>query len=387
MNLFDPATYRAVRRPLLQAETLPPECYTSPEFYQREVSNIFMKVWNCVGREDFIKKPGDYFTQTIVGSSVIVIRGRDNKIRAFVNACRHRGARLVEGDGRCKSLVCPYHAWTYDLDGKLLAFSFMEETENLDAKDYGLIEVKLDTWQGFIFVNFDPNCISLKEFLGDLDQYTESYGFADMVTVGRRDWVFQTNWKIYAESSSEGIHLPMVHKKSIGHVMSRDKCKFETIDGGNFGVLRTISDRSRAVLEGDKGFDKIPGLRGTAAEGAQYIFINPCTTLGADLDCMWYKTVVPEGINQVRHITGFCFPKFSLERPDAEEILKNYMKRFVMVIEEDADITEKQFHGLKNPLARPGRFAQGEHLVHSFDNWVLDQVVGREQVEHRAAAE
>src|SRR5262245_16257511 len=110
MNLFDPATYRAVRRPLLQAETLPPECYTSPEFYQREVSNIFMKVWNCVGREDFIKKPGDYFTQTIVGASVIVIRGRDNKIRAFVNACRHRGSRLVEGDGRCKSLVCPYHA-------------------------------------------------------------------------------------------------------------------------------------------------------------------------------------------------------------------------------------------------------------------------------------
>jgi phenylpropionate dioxygenase-like ring-hydroxylating dioxygenase large terminal subunit len=202
---------------------------------------------------------------------------------------------------------------------------------------------------GFIFVNFDPNCMSLKQYLGDLDRYTESYDFADMVTVGRRDWTFRTNWKIYAESSSEGIHLPLVHKKTIGHVMSRDKCKFETIDGapGNFHVLRTIADRSRAVLEGDQGFDKIPTLRGTAAEGAQYIYVNPTMTMGADLDCMWYKIVVPEGIDKVRHITGFCFPKFSLARPDAEEILKNYHKRFVMVIEEDGAITEKQYEGCR----------------------------------------
>jgi phenylpropionate dioxygenase-like ring-hydroxylating dioxygenase large terminal subunit len=137
MDLFDPKTYAALRRPLLEAETLPVECYTSPEFYKREVSNIFMKCWNCVGREDFIPKPGDYFTETLVGASLIMMRGRDKKIRAFVNACRHRGTKLLDGSGNCRAITCPYHGWAYNLDGSLLAFNFMEQTQNLQPKDFG----------------------------------------------------------------------------------------------------------------------------------------------------------------------------------------------------------------------------------------------------------
>lgn len=389
MDLFDPARYAGVRRPLLEAQTMPVDCYTSPEFYQREIEQIFMKCWNCIGREDFIKKPGDYYTQSLVGMSLIIMRGNDNKIRAFVNSCRHRGAKLLEGDGHCAAVACPYHGWAYNTDGSLRAFNAMEEAKNLEPKDYGLIEIKLETWMGFIFVNFDPNCISLREYLGDLDQYVESYGFADMVTVGRKDFVIRTNWKSYVENSIEPIHLPLVHQKSIGHVFSDKKNKVDMIDGapGNFGIFRTITDKSRAVLRGDQGFDKIPTLRGTAAEGAQYMVVNPCTVIGGDLDCMWFKHMVPEGPHMVRNITAFCFPKASLARPDAEAILKNYFKRFYMVINEDSAIAERQFAGINNPLARPGRYSGYEKLVHVFDNWVLDRVVGREAVENRVAAE
>lgn len=389
MNLFDPARYAAVRRPLLEAETLPLECYTSPEFYQREVQEIFMKCWNCIGREDFIKKPGDYYTQSLVGTSLIIVRGSDNKIRAFANTCRHRGAKLLEGDGHCAAIACPYHGWVYNLDGSLCAFNAMEQTKNLDPKNFGLTEIKLDTWMGFIFVNFDPNCIGLKEYLGNLDQHTESYGFADMVTVGRKDFVIRTNWKSYVENSIEPIHLPLVHKKSIGHVFLNKNNKCDFIDGtpGNFGIMRTITDRSRAVLQGDQGFDKIPNLRGTAAEGAQYMVINPCTVIGGDLDCMWFKHMTPEGPHMVRNITAFCFPKSALARTDSEAILKNYFKRFFMVIGEDSAIAETQFAGISNPLAKPGRYSGFEKLVYLFDNWVLDRVVGREPAEQRVAAE
>jgi phenylpropionate dioxygenase-like ring-hydroxylating dioxygenase large terminal subunit len=106
-DLFDPTRYAAVRRPLLEASTLPPECYTSSAFYEREVSNIFMRCWNLIGRADYVSKPGDFFTHTLVGSSLIVMHGEDGKIRAFVNSCRHRGAKLMEGDGNCKSMRCP----------------------------------------------------------------------------------------------------------------------------------------------------------------------------------------------------------------------------------------------------------------------------------------
>ena len=193
MDLFSPATYAGVRRPLREAETLPPECYVSEEFYKREVSNIFMKCWNCMGREDYIKNPGEYFTQSLVGVSVIIMLGEDMKIRAFVNSCRHRGTKLLEGKGQCREIMCPYHAWTYNTDGSLRSFNAMQEAKNLKPEEYGLLEVKCDTWSGFIFVNFDPNSISIQQFIGRLGDNTDSYNWPDMVRQ-RQGWLAVHPW-------------------------------------------------------------------------------------------------------------------------------------------------------------------------------------------------
>src|SRR5882672_10758412 len=118
-ELFNPRHYEAVRRPLLDAETLPAWCYTSQDFYKREVERIFMKVWNFVGSADQIANPGDYFTLTFVGVPLIILRDHEGTIRAFANSCRHRGSELLSASGNCKLIVCPYHSWTYDLDGGL----------------------------------------------------------------------------------------------------------------------------------------------------------------------------------------------------------------------------------------------------------------------------
>ena len=389
MDLFSPETYEGLRRPLRQAETLPPECYLSEEFFEREAEEIFKKCWNCVGREDYVKNPGDYFERALVGISVIIMRGHDHKIRAFVNACRHRGTKLVAGTGQCDLVTCPYHGWVYNTDGTLRGFNAMEEVENLEKKDFGLVEVKLDTWSGFVFINFDPDCASLKDFVGNLGEHTDSYNWQDMVTVGHRETVIETNWKSYVENSMEPIHLPLVHQKSIGHVFGEGKSEFRFYHGnpGEFSIMNTITNRSRAVLRGDEGFDRLPNLTGTAALGAQYIHVNPCMTIGGDLDCMWFKNMVPVGPHQVRNIAAFCFPKSALERPDYERILANYMKRFYMVIDEDNDIAEVQFTGLKNPLTPTGRFSHFEDNVHWFDNWVIDRVIGPAASEARIAAE
>ena len=112
-NLFDPQHYENVRLPHLEASTLLPWCYTSQDFYQREVERIFVKTWNFVGREDEIPNPGDYFTLEMFGESVIFIRNESGQVRAFANTCRHRGTCLLEGKGNCRTIICPYHAWTY----------------------------------------------------------------------------------------------------------------------------------------------------------------------------------------------------------------------------------------------------------------------------------
>src|SRR5262245_4999857 len=131
-DMFDPRHYAAVRRPLLDAETLPAWCYTSPDFYRREVERIFLKVWNFVGSVNQIPDPGVYSTLTFVGVPLIILRDREGVIRALANSCRHRGSELLEGKGNCKLIVCPYHSWTYDLDGSLRGAPEMEQTHGFD---------------------------------------------------------------------------------------------------------------------------------------------------------------------------------------------------------------------------------------------------------------
>jgi choline monooxygenase len=386
MDLFDPKTYAAVRRPLLEAETLPPACYSSPEFYRREVSNIFMKCWNLIGRADYVKNPGDYFALTLVGISLIVIRGDDGKVRAFVNSCRHRGAKLLEdGHGNCRTIRCPYHSWVYSTAGALRNATGMQTASDFALAEHGLIELKLDTWCGFLFVNFDPHAVTLRDYLGNLDSFTESYEFDAMVTVKRRDFTVRTNWKSYIENSMENFHLPTVHQGTIGGI----KAEWHPIDGapGNFVILQTHTAASRATLGSDAAFDRNSTLRGDAAKGAQYILIYPCTVIGADLDCMWFKQMAPDGPDVVRYSAGFCFPKATYERPDFEQIVPNYHKRFDLVISEDNGISEVQLRGLANPLSRPGRFSSMEPLVHTIDNWILDRTVGPLPLAQRTAAE
>lgn len=375
MDLFDPQTYRAVRRPLLEAETLPAACYTSPAFYEREVSQIFRKCWNLVGRADYVQKPGDYFTHSVAGVSFIVMRGDDGRIRAFINACRHRGAKLLDGEGSLRAIKCPYHGWIYGTDGSLRGANAMQDTKAFASGDYGLIEARLDIWQGFIFVNFDRDAGSLAEYLGDLGAWTESYGFDTMVTVRRREYLVRSNWKSYIENSMEHLHLPTVHHKTIGGVQA----VWEPVDGapGNYAILRSKTAKSRATLSNDAAFDRISSLRGPAAEGAQYILVYPCTVIGADLDCMWFKQMLPEGPDTVRNVAAFCFTKASYERPDFEQVVQSYHKRFDLVIGEDNAIAEKQYAGLINPFWQPGRFSANEPLVHTIGNWILDRVLGR----------
>ena len=169
-DILDPRHYAKVRLPQLEAETLPPWCYTSQEFYQREVERIFMRQWIFIGRGDRIPNPGDYVTLDPVGVPVIIVRGDDGGVRAFANTCRHRGTRLTDGDGNCRAFSCPYHGWAYGLDGRLISIAGMEQTANFDKEAFGLISIRLESWDGFLFINFAENGLSLAEQLGGLSR-------------------------------------------------------------------------------------------------------------------------------------------------------------------------------------------------------------------------
>src|SRR5258708_35970389 len=156
-----------------------------------------MRRWNIPGRADHLKKIGDYFTVELVGVPLIIVRDAQGALKAFVNSCRHRGARLLSGQGnRQRKITCPYHAWVYSTDGKLLAARGMDGTAGFQLGDYGLRSARGGTWGGFLFVHFDAGAASLAEPLGEVPAERACYDLAHMVTGRRNEYRVRGNWQL-----------------------------------------------------------------------------------------------------------------------------------------------------------------------------------------------
>ncbi|MFI4986769.1 MAG: aromatic ring-hydroxylating dioxygenase subunit alpha [Alphaproteobacteria bacterium] len=376
-EMFDPRHYEAVRRPLLDAETLPAWCYTSERFYRREVERIFGTVWNFLGSADRIPNPGDFFTLDFAGVPLIVLRDSEGNLRAFANSCRHRGSELLSGHGNCKIIVCPYHSWSYALDGTLKAAPEMQKTHGFERGKYGLMPIRLETWGGIIFVNFDRDAAPLAAYLGDLPERLAPYRFEDMACARRRELVMECNWKLFVENAKEAYHIATVHRATINRYASARTAGYWVEEAkGAYVTSFAQHDGSMALLKGDTGFPTIESLVGRReAHGTTAPLIYPSTYLACTIDCAWYLELHPLGATRTRLVHGALFPRDRLGRKDFAERAANYYKRWDITIEEDVVASERQQRGVTSPFAPPGRFSYREPFVHEIDNWVLDRVL------------
>jgi choline monooxygenase len=376
-NIFDPKHYEGVRKPLLEAETMPAFAYTSPEFYQREVERIWRKTWNFIGSADQIRNNGDYFTLNFAGVPIIVLRDHDGKMRAFANTCRHRGSELLEGKGNCKLIVCPYHSWTYELSGDLRGTPEMDKTLNFNKADYALISIAIDTWGNFLFINFDKNPEPLKKHLGDLPEKLAPYRLENMALARRKSFQMDCNWKLFVENAKESYHIGTVHRATINQYASAKAAGYWVEKAtGDYVVTFAQHEGSMALLKGAKGFPTIESLEGRREAGGTYApLIYPSTYLACTIDCAWYLEMHPISASKTYMVHGALFPRDRLDRPDFEEVAKNYYHRWDVTIEEDILASVRQQRGLETPFAPPGRFSHREPLVHEIDNWILDRVI------------
>lgn len=377
-DLFHPRHYEAVRLPLLRAETLPPWCYTSQAFYDREIARIWRKAWNFLGHVDQVAKPGDYVALDFAGVPLLIVRGKDNVIRAFANTCRHRGSTLLdEGSGNCGLIVCPYHSWSYALDGTLYGAPEMHKTEAFDRDANGLVPLRLESWGGFLFVCFDPDAPPLAKWLGGLPDQVDCYGLDDMALTRRRVFDMACNWKIFVENAKESYHIGTVHKSTIHKYASARSAGYWVEEAtGEYVITFAQHENSMALLKGDSGFpinERLAGRR--EAGGTTAPLLYPSTYLACTIDCAWYLELHPLGPDRTRLVHGALFPRSRLQREDFEDLAKNYYKRWDITIEEDIVASERQQRGVHSPYCLPGRFSYREPLVHTIDNWVLDRVL------------
>jgi len=221
-----PTETQSIDGPTELLRTLPRAAYVDERHYAREVDRIWFREWVCVGRAESLSAAGDYLQVEVAGESILVVRDRDGKLRAFANVCRHRGSQLVMdtaptangpgAHGRFKGAIrCPYHAWTYGLDGRLRNAPFLTESDGLRKEQLGLYQAAVDVWGGFVFVNLTPEEVtperSLAARLGETVERAANYPLADLRTGHRITYEVDANWKAILENYNECYHCGPVH--------------------------------------------------------------------------------------------------------------------------------------------------------------------------------
>jgi phenylpropionate dioxygenase-like ring-hydroxylating dioxygenase large terminal subunit len=277
----------------------------------------------------------------------------------------------VTGRGTCRRLVCPYHAWSYDLDGRLAGAPGMDQTPGFDTTDWPLRPVRLESWQGFLFVCFAGTTPPLRDYLGDLTDQLGSYGFADFVTTRRVDYEVACNWKLLAENAMEAYHTGTVHGGSLGQQTGE-----QVRTRGHWDALFIAQETSIAVLPGEAApFDHVATLKGRAKHGTYFTMLHPNTQFACTQDAMWWLTFRPLAADRTVVQVGQCFPRQTAARPGFAAEAKPYYRRWDTGIEEDNAIGLELQAGLSSPLHAPGRYSARETATHSLANWLLDQVV------------
>ena len=361
------------RAPLSKARHLPGDFYTSPEIQALERERIFRREWLCVARVEELESPGDYRTMRIAGEPILVCRAKSGALHAFFNVCRHRGTEVVEGSGNRQSFQCPYHAWTYDLEGNLLGAPYTDEIQGFDRVHFGLKAIALDTWGGFVFVNLDPDCAPLAEALGSFAQIFAPYRPEDCRLAFKIHMEFDSNWKAIAENLVDIYHLATLHADSFGSKQPLDSYEFHTYPWGYTGRFRGVSPMT---LDGKPRYGFMPWLEGKHLEYGYSAHLFPNMGFYARQDNIHWITEWPLDVDRCVADLHIMFPKSFHEREDFEEKLGDYEECFRLVIDEDRSMITSLQNGFSSQGFEPGPMSKFERSVQHLIQYNLEKILG-----------
>lgn len=299
-----------------RAWSMPKSYYTDPGVLALEREHLFGKEWICIGRADEIPQAGDYMSFQLCDEPLVAVRGDDGQIRVLSNVCRHRGALLAEGRGHGHRLVCPYHHWSYDLEGKLAGAPRMEAHKSFDRANCRLPEFAAEEWHGFLFTNLSPEPPPLAPRLAGLDQLIRNYHMEQMKVRHVADEIWHTNWKCLIENFMEGYHLSPLHKTTLHPVNPTRLCTHYPAGDAYFGYNAGYSpDLPRST----KGH---PDLSPAEADNCVMFAVPPGLVSGCGGDYSSFICVQPETVDRVRAKLGLIFYGDHWTEPDVTHAVK-----------------------------------------------------------------
>jgi phenylpropionate dioxygenase-like ring-hydroxylating dioxygenase large terminal subunit len=340
---------------LEDASTIPASWYTQPEMLQLELRAVFGRTWQVIGRTDQLSSEGGYITAQVGNEPVLAVRGADGSLKAFFNVCRHHAAAVAtEPCGKAQSFRCPYHGWTYGLDGSLKGAPEFNEVRNFDRASNGLVPVRIDTWEQFVFVALDPDTPPLHEFLGGLAELVSPLDIQSLRFFARKVYTLNCNWKVFVDNYLDGgYHVPHLHK---GLNSALDYKQYTIENGQRYSVQSSPMVHSHedgavaATRQGDRAY---------------YLWLYPNFMINVYEGVTDTNLVVPLSVDKTQVIFDFFFDKTGPEHAPRNAASIAVSEK---IQEEDVGICESVQRGLHSRAYGAGRLSvrreSGEHLFH-----------------------
>jgi phenylpropionate dioxygenase-like ring-hydroxylating dioxygenase large terminal subunit len=360
--------------PATESRLLPPVCYTSPEFFGFEMESIWSHDWIAVGRADQIPNPGDFFSLTMAGEPLLVVRDNSGDVNVLSAVCRHQGMIVNDGAGTCKAFTCPYHLWTYGLDGRLMGAPAMEQSVGFNKSDFCLPSMKVELWNGFIFMSFDADAPPLAPTLAGAEQALRNYGLADAHTIVDDAPVLPWNWKVMLENFIDGYHAHRLHP-FIYDYGPGDGLSFLQWSDDNNHITRfnrqTIKDASfnptlHAVLPVFRNLTDDERMNGL------FVLFPPSLALAIQADQIVYFLISPRGPSEIQIYIGWLLDPAVQEDPLFQRKFDQIVKPGVMNFVVDDIRTDTMIQiGLGSRFEPRGRYSWQQETQAQLNRWCV----------------
>jgi Rieske 2Fe-2S family protein len=351
------------------AKTLPQRYLVTPEIFAKEQETIFSQQWVLVGHQSQIAKAGDYFVQAVAGESLIIVRDKGGRVRGFYNVCRHRGTRLCEEQaGHSSAIQCPYHAWTYGLDGRLIGAPHMDEVQGFDKAGHSLHAVNLASWEGFIFVNLADAPTPLEEWFAPLAEKFAHWNLPNLTSAKRVAYDVRANWKLIFENYSECYHCPGVHP-ALSKLTPYDSAENDLCEGPFLGGFMPIRKGHSLTMTGNACALPVGDIKSGDHDRVFYYSIFPNMLLSMHPDYVMVHQLWPQSPERTLILCDWFFNPGAFDRNDFRP--NDAIEFWDMTNKQDWHVCELSQQGIASRVYQPGPYSPRESIPAAWDREYL----------------
>ena len=356
------------------AKTLAQRYFVSPDVFAEEQARIFAAHWVCVGHQSQLARAGDYFVPELAGESLLVTRDQAGTHRGFYNVCRHRGTRLCEArSGHVAVIQCPYHAWTYALDGKLVGAPHMDEVPDFAKAEYALHPVPLALWEGFIFVNLAQTTKPLAEVFAPLEGKFTHWNLPQLRSAKRIEYDVRANWKVIFENYSECYHCPGVHPM-LSRVSPYDSAENDLCEGPFLGGFMSITKGASLTMSGKACALPVGDMKAEDHARVFYYSIFPNLLLSLHPDYVMVHQIWPQSPERTLIHCDWFFHPDAFGRADFRP--EDAIEFWDVTNKQDWHVCELSQQGIASRAYRPGPYSARERIPAAWDREYLRALEG-----------